>query len=365
MLPVTDQEYKTMIQSIVIPDDLPAEEKQKRYLPLVEYTLENTPARVYRFRRCSNHSISELCQCIISFMHGDKINDDFDGMLFFDRDKILANIQSVLEKDDFAKIVRNIQKENFPPILQNRLPAWMLTVLQQKAQQIPVEEIGFILQELYDQFVDQLDISSAGLRSIIQKNIPFACFSANISSPTMWGYYADSGKGFALGYDFRNQNYTSCDTCAVRRQCPSDTQCTLAPVIYDDERVDATELAEWAFKTKLYYDLGLAELFGEAAKNIACPDSFMQTKVLLHKSTDWKHEQEWRLIFSNRSPANMQQGHPCAKKKPVALYLGRNISGPHEKLLRHIAAEKEIPVYKMEIDHHQRDYKLNPVPIST
>ena len=130
-------------------------------------------------------------------------------------------------------------------------------------------------------------------------------------------------------------------------------------------RVDATELAEWAFKTTLYYDLGLAELFGEAAKNIICRDTFMLQKILLHKSTDWKHEQEWRLIFSNKSPANMQQGHPCAKKKPAALYLGRNISEPHEKLLRHIAGEKEIPVYKMEIDHHQRDYKLNPVPIST
>lgn len=365
MLPVTDQEYKTMIQSIVIPNDLPVEEKQKRYLPLAEYTLTNTPAQVYRFRRCSDRSISELCQCIISFTHGDKMNDDFDGMLFFDRDKILSNIRSVLEKDDFAKIVCNIQKENFPPILQNRLPVWMLTILQQKAQQIPAEEIGFMLQELYDQFVDQLDISSAGLRSIIQKSIPFACFSANISSPTMWGYYADSGKGFALGYDFRNRNYTSCDTCAVRGQCLFDTQCTLLPVIYDDERVDATELAEWAFQTKLYYDLGLTELFGEAAKNIICRDTFMLQKILLHKSTDWKHEQEWRLIFSNRSPANMQQGHPCAKKKPAALYLGRNISEPHEKLLRHIAGKKEIPVYKMEIDHHQRDYKLNPVPIST
>ena len=61
----------------------------------------------------------------------------------------------------------------------------------------------------------------------------------------------------------------------------------------------------------------------------------------------------------------MQQGHPCAKKKPAALYLGRNISEPHEKLLRHIAAEKEMPVYKMKIDQNQRDYRLVPVLIST
>lgn len=362
---MTDQEYKTMIQSIVIPDDLPVEEKQKRYLPLVEYTLANTPDQVYRFRKCTDRSMSELDQCIISFTHGDKMNDDFDGMLYFDRDKILANIRSVFEKVRFETLVQYIQQANFPPLMQNKLPVSMLTALQQSAQQISAEQIDSFSQRLYEFFVKQLDISSTGLRSIIQKNIPFACFSANISSPTMWGYYADSGKGFALGYDFRNQNYTSCDTCAVREQCPSDTRCTLVPVIYDDERVDATELAEWAFQTKLYYDLGLAELFSEAAKNIACPDSFMQTKVLLHKSTDWKHEQEWRLIFSNRSPANMQQGHPCKKKKPATLYLGRNISKINEKLLRHIAAEKEIPVYKMEIDHHQRDYRLNPVPIST
>ena len=61
----------------------------------------------------------------------------------------------------------------------------------------------------------------------------------------------------------------------------------------------------------------------------------------------------------------MQQDHPSAKKKPVALYLGRNISKINEKLLRHIAAEKEIPVYKMEIDQSQRNFMLLPCPVST
>ena len=329
---MTDQEYKAMIQSIVIPDGLPIEEKQERYQPLREYLQSNTPPQVYRFRKCTDRSMSELDQCIISFTHGDKMNDDFDGMLYFDRDKILANIRSVFENGRFETLVQCIQQANFPPLMQNKLPVSMLTALQQSAQQISTEQLDSFSQKLYEFFVNQLDISSNGFRSIIQKNIPFACFSEAISSPAMWGYYADSGKGFALGYDFRNQNYTACDTCAVRGQCSFDKRCILAPVIYDDERIDATELAEWAFKSKLYYEFGMSEFFGESAKNIVCLDSFMQNKVLLHKATDWKHEREWRLIFSNRTPKNMQQDHPSAKKKPVALYLGRNISKINEKL---------------------------------
>ena len=258
-----------MIQSIVIPDGLPIEEKQERYRPLREYLQSNTPPQVYRFRKCTDRSMSEFDQCIISFTHGDKMNDDFDGMLYFDRDKILADIRSVFEKGRFETLVQCIQQANFPPLIQNKLPVSMLTALQQSAHQISAEKIDSFSQRLYEFFVNQLDISSTGLRSIIQKNIPFACFSEAISSPAMWGYYADSGKGFALGYDFRNRNYTVCDTCPVRVQCPSDAQCTLAPVIYDDERVDATELAEWAFKTKLYYEFGMSEFFGESAR-ISC-----------------------------------------------------------------------------------------------
>ena len=93
---------------------------------------------------------------------------------------------------------------------------------------------------------------------------------------------------------------------------------------------------------------------------IPCPDMFMITKILLHKASAWKHEKEWRLICTCNSPDFMQQEFPYATKRPTAIYLGRKISPIYEKILRHIAVEKNIPVYKMTLNNHESSYKLYP-----
>lgn len=160
----------------------------------------------------------------------------------------------------------------------------------------------------------------------------------------MWGYYADSGKGFALAYDFSNGSYTRRDYC-------------LARVIYDDERFNASEYAAWLLARKILFNLGVTTPSNNSPQYmLPCPDLFMHTKVLLHKAMAWKHEQEWRLTFSGESTDD----HPCIQKRPCAIYLGRNISAIHEKILRHIAVEKNIPAYKMTICEDEVSYKLYP-----
>ena len=86
----------------------------------------------------------------------------------------------------------------------------------------------------------------------------------------------------------------------------------------------------------------------------------MGTKVLLHKAEEWSHEQEWRLICQCNSSEFKQEEFSYAKKKPTAVYLGRKVSPIHEKILRHIAVEKNIPVYKMQIQQDNPVYKLYP-----
>lgn len=93
-----------MIHSIVVPEILSEEEKGKRYQPLLDYLNAKTPNKLYRFRSCKERAIHEFDQDILGFASASEMNDDFDGMLYFDKERIKASLQDICEivysKDD-------------------------------------------------------------------------------------------------------------------------------------------------------------------------------------------------------------------------------------------------------------------------
>lgn len=337
---MTDQSYKEMIHSIIVPASLSVQEQMERYQPLTEFLQTETPKQLYRFRRCNEWSIFSFDQDQLGVNPGHKMNDDFDSMLYFDKDAIKVKLQHFL---------------NDPQIIQK---------LKEYIGQADPSQIDVLTNQFYNMMVQQLDENTEYISNLIQQKIKFACFSEDISSAAMWGYYADSGKGFALSYDFRNGNYSVCDSCKTKFQCPTSKSCTLARAIYDDTRFDATPYAAWLFQRemlqRMIIEKNLHFLWSDFENLMPCPDLFMITKVLLHKANSWKHEQEWRLICTCNSPDFMQKEYPYATKRPTALYLGRKIKPIYEKILRHIAVEKNIPVYKMALRNHESSYKLYP-----
>ena len=337
---MTDQSYKEMIHSIIVPSNLSVQEQIEKYQPLTEFLQTTTPKQLYRFRRCNEWSIFAFDQDQLGVTPGYKMNDDFDALLYFDKDLIKDNLKHFL---------------NDPQIIQR---------LKEYIGQTDTSQITRFAEQFYSVMAQQLDENSDYLSRLIQQKIKFACFSEDISSADMWGYYADSGQGFAVSYDFRNGNYTVCNSCKTKSQCPTSKNCTLARVIYDDTRFDATSYATWLFQRemlqRMIIEKNLDFLRGYFDNLIPCPDLFMITKVLLHKASAWKHEQEWRLICTCNSLDFMQQEFSYAIKRPTALYLGRKIKPIHEKILRHIAVEKSIPVYKMVLRNHESSYRLYP-----
>ncbi|MCI9331284.1 MAG: DUF2971 domain-containing protein [Oscillibacter sp.] len=337
---MTDQSYKEMIHSIIVPANLSVQDQVERYRPLTEYLQTETPERLYRFRRCNEWSIFAFDQDQLGVTPGYKMNDDFDALLYFDKSRIKDNLKHFL---------------NDPQITQK---------LREYIGQADDSQITMFADQFYNAMAQQLDKDSDYISNLIQRKINFASFSENISSADMWGYYADSSQGFALSYDFRNGNYTVCDSCRTKFQCSTSKNCTLARIIYDDVRFDATSYATWLFQyevlQRMVIEKNLYSLRNYFENLIPCSDMFMITKILLHKASAWKHEQEWRLICTCNSPDFMQQEFPYATKRPTALYLGRKIKPIYEKILRHIAVEKNIPVYKMILRNHESSYKLRP-----
>jgi antitoxin component of RelBE/YafQ-DinJ toxin-antitoxin module len=86
----------------------------------------------------------------------------------------------------------------------------------------------------------------------------------------------------------------------------------------------------------------------------------MVTKIALQKSSEWSYEKEWRIIYTNNDVATQSKANVPFSASPTALYLGRRISHLYERLLKDIANEKGIPVYKMFLDDNSPTYRLIP-----
>lgn len=366
---MVDQRYSEMIHNIIVLATLSQEEMLKCYQPLTDFLQAETPEKLYRFRRCDEKSISAFDQDQLWFSPGYKMNDDFDALLHFDKENIKSELKAFLENDQFRAAFRAIgEGAETPAHIQNLLPPQIIETVRKNISQMDESTMNTSMNQLYDFFANLIDANDVAVRQIIQKTIKFACFSETIESAAMWGYYADSGRGFALSYDFRNGGYTVCNLCVTGNRCPSYKNCLLAPVIYSDVCFNATKYAIWLFQQeailKMLADQNALSLYKYLQNIVPCPDLLMPTKVLLHKANAWGHEREWRLTCHCNSPDFNQQEFSWANKKPTAVYLGRNISPIYEKILHHIAVDKSIPVYKMQISGKDSSYRLHPQRLS-
>lgn len=82
------------------------------------------------------------------------------------------------------------------------------------------------------------------LKNNIRNQTKIACLSENIKSPLMWAHYANNHKGFAIAYDFRGNNISQCANC-MNRSCSNIKLATIYPIIYSDNRFDATQYGKW------------------------------------------------------------------------------------------------------------------------
>lgn len=216
------QTYGDMIHSIIVPATLSQEEMLKCYQPLTEFLQTETPDRLYRFRRCDENSISAFDQDQLWFSPGYKMNDDFDALLHFDKENIKSELKAFLQNEQFRTAFRAIGEGAEVPIhIQSLLSPEMLEAVRKNIAQMDESTMNTSMNQLYDFFANQIDANDVAIQQAVQKTIKFACFSEAIESAAMWGYYADSGCGFALSYDFRNGGYTMCNSCLTGNRCPS------------------------------------------------------------------------------------------------------------------------------------------------
>lgn len=346
MCAMSDSEYKNMIHTLVVPENLLDEEKGKRYQPLIDFLKTNTPDKLFRFRSCKERAFKEFDQDILGFSPASEMNDDFDGMLYFDKERIKDVLTGVVTQQTIKGIIESINEGAVPAEIKDRIPEAIFKQMIGSLSSLTPEAINLLVGQFTDFVTEDYEKRMTFIGQVTQ-NQKIACLSQSVESAAMWGYYANDGTGFALSYDLRGPNYS--EYCLV-------------PVIYGEERFDATEYAQWLLQhqtlQRILNSANSYSLYPLLQHIIPCPDQFMSTKVLIHKANSWNHEKEWRLVFYEKN--NKGEKYPHISKRPTALYLGRNISAIHEKILRHIAVEKNIPVYKMTIYERSQTYSLYP-----
>ena len=358
-------EYKRIFFDTILPHPIVEEERKRIFQPLVNWVNKNIPSKLFKFRECNENNIQAFSNKQVWFATASKMNDDFDSLLFCDVDRIKRDFDDQFDHDGNLKIYDFLKAGGkIPDNFINQLGQEYIQKFLENIRKLTDEEIHKTSVDLKIYLEKEFNNQYPFVSEVVQRVTKFSSFSEDINSPSMWGHYAAKSTGFALAYDFRNGKYNDCSICPkLGISCFSPKTHEIFPVVYSDTLFDSTEYAnylmQYAILIHQLQKLNLEkDLIGKILNTVICNDVFMHTKILLQKSTAWKEEKEWRMTINYDSPSYSSDQVANVLKKPCALYLGRKISRNNELILRNIAYQQRIPVYKMSIDKTSQNFKL-------
>jgi hypothetical protein len=290
------------------------------------------PKRLFKYTRVSCFSIKNLNEDTLLFNAPENFDDPYDSSmqaLFdpeFERDcliekgdlltSLFLRYSQCLSRQDVDKI----NKSNYPP-------SEIIRILKEKDK---LEDLAEDIDAITESF-DQTEICEIGeaagkhFHEEIRNYYKVSCLSEKFNSMPMWDHYANNHQGFVMEYNFSEVgNYSFMPF----------------PIIYDKERFNPLPYV------REYCQSGNRnDMVGIAA--------------LIHKAKDWSYENEWRLIVSNNQKSTEHSVHKVPT--PKAIYLGSKMKPTDILCLKHIAIEKEIPIFKMKLS--KSSYELHPVLI--
>lgn len=344
-------EFKKLIYNIKVNRNTPSDEFKRRMQPLIQYIQMNVPESLYKFRECTENNLAAFSRDEIWLSKASNFNDVHDGLLFFDKHTILNQAQQIFAPENVPTAFQVIKQS--PSILNQFkfLNMDIQKIIGDRIETLDERTFSNLSQMILTNLEMFLDSYFGQLKNEIRAQVKMACLSADIKSPLMWAHYAGNHKGFALGYDFRGNNVSQCANCQ-NRSCERIKQAVIYPIIYSDERFNATEYGKWFIEQNIKMYLGMQA-------ETVFDDEFLFTKAALHKSSDWRYEDEWRIVCSTPD-LNMEQKdcYPIIKR-PNVIYFGSEISDINRKILTQIADEKGIAKYQMYVENYSIKYELN------
>lgn len=245
------------------------------------------------------------------------------------------NAASLTSTENLQRLADNMQQYSEEQIMQ------VLTFAEQQLKGYIGDHVYEFMSEAYAQ------IHVAELYRHI------ACFTENMDSTLMWGYYASSHQGFCAEYDFSSILEPCAENCSDIRRCSNFMlNHSIAPVFYSKGRVDATSFLSTLIQHNLMTQVNIPMQ--------PLQDLFVATKCLLVKSEDWEYEKEWRLLSP---PSEINEKYKVITHlKPKAIYIGVKTAKEQAEKIYTICKQQDIPCYKMLQSYVTSDFSLDHIP---
>lgn len=321
------KKFQRLIEKTIVRSDVSVEELNAKLAPLRCALTSMLPNRLYRYRAVNEYNLESLSKGQVWMSLPVKFNDPFDSLPRFDKKNLQAAI-GAWGCEEFRKLI------SLWLSYESNVPKQIKSMLSDCDLQEVLESLKLQSEQDNDKVPSPLEgvLFLSLLPDIVHRMSFVACFSEVVDSKLMWSHYADSHKGFVLGYDLRHH-----------LNQPTDKM--ILPVIYSKERFDALELLTYIV------------ILGTKFKPVN-PDILNSFKLLIYKSPEWRYEKEWRLILHNKNVTSGVEGL-YVPEKPNSIYYGCRISNSDKEKLHEIAVKMHLEEFSVYIDNSVPEFKLS------
>lgn len=343
------QEFSKVLYNTSIPSNADISTRNSATSSLINFMNQYMPLTLFKYRSCVESHFDALYHDQIWAATGELMNDGYDARIYFDKMEVETKLADTFSDDSIKAMIKNIQDQvALPPQIESisGIQQWYAYISQSSEDNLVkmFNDFKYFLNLNFSNFI--MEISS-----LAQKTVKFSSLCEDVSSASMWGLYSNNETGFAIEYCFESFSY---NTFLANNSLAT---CNIFPMIYNNMKYKVpTEYIVYLLQNKLLRSMNIPNHI--LPNLLLCQDITVPTKIALHKSMDWASEKEWRIFCTSNDVEFQSKPSSSFLKKPKAIYLGRRISTINERILKNIASEKKIPIYKMELNDSSPTYKL-------
>lgn len=358
-------EFWDKLSSIKIPSNTPRQEQLKILHDISNILQPHLPTSIFKYRVCNTRNIDALSRNVIYAVPASYMNDPFDCLVYVDKEYITNSIKYALSKD----FIENIRRENkFPDnidyFISQELAQELLSCFNNLSEE-QIDEITKHNESARDDLLRNIDIFIDESIKTLQKQSLISSFGDNPCDASMWTYYAEEHKGYALEYKVTSSTFDFCAMCqnADTENCDgTQVRARLYPMVYSEKRYNATDWVDSRIGTT-----SLEAVFGET--NDYYPDILTFDKSCLIKGKQWAHENEWRVVCYPVHTPKTSAPIAVHTHTPSAIYYGAKIADEDYRILHNTietlrGSGAKIAEYRMVIDSDSDDFSMKTKLIS-
>ena len=284
------EEFWQVLSEINIANNFLKDEKVQWLSKLESHLNNHLPDRVFKYRACDTRSIDALSRNVLYAPPASYMNDPYDSLVYVDRDYIIESIKYGYSRN-YIKDIRT--QKTLPKSVVKLLPEEIAQQIIDSCLNLTEEEINEIENnnsQSVQQVIDNVNMFIDKAIKELQNRSYICSFASTHSDPSMWNRYADNNKGFVLEYEVNNTRFDTCRICKDLGTSKCDGSIAQAywyPIIYREQRFDATEWIDYKVAQMAFASLGIS------CKSEYIPDILIYDKCCLLKGKAWEKEEEW------------------------------------------------------------------------